>query len=72
MRWAVVTSTLLLLALAVLSIKIAPPAAILYTVAAFLLFMLPGMFIGPMLFGKGSAWLPERIIFGAIIGIAAG
>jgi hypothetical protein len=71
MRWTVVTSTLLVLALAFLSIRIAPPAAILYTVATFLLFMLPGLFIGPMLFGKGSAWLPERIIFGAVIGIAA-
>jgi hypothetical protein len=71
LRWTVFASTLLVLAIVVLCIEIAPPAAILYTVATFLLFMLPGILVGPVLFGKGSAWLPERIIFGAIIGIAA-
>jgi hypothetical protein len=71
MRWTVVASTLLVSALAVLSIQIAPPAAILYTAAAFLLFMLPGIFISPIFFGKGSGWQPERITFGAVFGIAA-
>jgi len=71
MLWAVATATLLVLALAVLSIEIAPPVAILYSVATFMLFVLPGILIGPMFFGRSSAWQPERIIFGALFGIAA-
>lgn len=70
-RWAIGLTTLLLLSLGLLSTRIASPLALVYTAFAFLLFMLPGIFLARLLFGSQVRCWPERLIFGAVLGIAA-
>ncbi len=68
--WTTVLSILSIVAAVQLFVRMAPPSAMLYTAGAFLLFLIPGIFIGRMLFGTARQAWPERAIFGAVLGIA--
>jgi len=68
--WAIGLSTLFILSVVLLSVGIATPAALLYTVGTFLLFMLPGVFVMPIFFENDSGICMERTIIGGVFGLA--
>lgn len=67
--WVISLWGLFLLSFALLSLVIASPAAILYSLATLTLFTLPGYFITPILFGTSPELRPVRFIVGAVFGI---
>ena len=70
-RWAIGLASLFLLSLGLLATRVASPLALIYAAFAFLLFMLPGIFLARLFFGSEVHPWPERLIFGAVLGIAS-
>lgn len=69
-RWVTALWTLFIVSLGFLSVGIASRAAILYTAATLVLFMLPGFLVMPAFFGSDPGVRPVRAIIGAVFGIA--
>jgi len=68
--WAIGLSALFILSLFLLSLGIASPAAILYTLGTFVLFMLPGLVVMPVFFEDDPGIRMERTVIGGVFGLA--